>query len=339
VRDRLQVLGADGSLYGTTESGGTGSCINGCGTAFKLTPPGGPGKPWNETILYHFKGGSDGSIPWNALVEGADGAYYGTTAEGGNPSCFGGYGCGTVFKLTPPARPGGAWKEAVLYRYSVTKAGFFPNPGLTLFRSAFYLSTPGGGDCGTVSRLVPPPKPAGSWQSEVLYDFPVPKPGPAACFGRYPAFPNGLLVEPGVIFGNAAGGVVVNQVPVGIVFALTPPAKPGAQWNIEILHEFLQSPAGTSIPTGAPLVAGRHGVIFGATSQGGSGPCSGGCGTVWQLTPPTTPGRSWTEKILHDFQGPDPASSVAISAGANGVLYGITGGCCSDNGTVFEIVP
>ena len=45
-----------GALYGTTYFGGT----LGFGTVFKLTPPA-PGKTaWTETILYSFKGGTDG---------------------------------------------------------------------------------------------------------------------------------------------------------------------------------------------------------------------------------------------------------------------------------------
>jgi uncharacterized repeat protein (TIGR03803 family) len=329
------VVGNDGFPYGTTYSGGTGS-----GTAFKLTPPGGPGRPWQETIIHNFAGGSDGSGPWNPLVIGADGAYYGSTQTGGSPNCFGGSGCGTLFKLTPPAAAGGAWKETVLYRE--TQAGLLPNPGLTPFGGAFYLTTQGGGDsgCGSVSRLVPPATSAGHWRSEILYGFPAPKPGD--CFGRTPGIPlYGVLVERGVIFGATTGGFAPNKVTGGTVFMLTPPTKPGARWNIEIVHEFPpQSRTDGHLPSGA-LVEGPHGVIFGTTAFGGSGPCSGGCGTVWQLTPPTTAAGRWSEKILHDFQGPDGASPVSISAGANGVLYGTTGGGgdSSGDGTVFEIVP
>jgi uncharacterized repeat protein (TIGR03803 family) len=149
-----------------------------------------------------------------------------------------------------------------------------------------------------------------------------------------------VLVEPGIIFGTTTGGFLPNPVTGGTVFALTRPAKPGARCNIEILHEFrLQSRADGRYPSGA-LVAGANGVIFGATAAGGSGPCSGGCGTVWQLTPPATAGGPWAEKILHNFHGPDGDSPVSISAGANGVLYGTTGfGGSGGNGTVFEITP
>jgi hypothetical protein len=110
------VLGEDGSVYGTNLQGG----IFGVGTAFKLTPPSGPGKPWRETILYNFVP-IDGS-PWNSLVAGADGAYYGISQGGGSPNC-GFSGSGTLFELTPPAGPGGAWTEAALCLHGGTTTG------------------------------------------------------------------------------------------------------------------------------------------------------------------------------------------------------------------------
>jgi uncharacterized repeat protein (TIGR03803 family) len=51
-------------------------------------------------VLHTFDGmDGDGS---NALVQGADGNFYGTTFEGGaNAACYSGSTCGTVFKITP----------------------------------------------------------------------------------------------------------------------------------------------------------------------------------------------------------------------------------------------
>jgi len=46
------VLGKNGSLYGTTTSGGT----NNAGTVFELTPPATAGSPWTESILHSFGG-------------------------------------------------------------------------------------------------------------------------------------------------------------------------------------------------------------------------------------------------------------------------------------------
>jgi len=43
------------------------------------------------------------------LVFGPNGALYGTTPFGGT------WGTGTIFELAPPASPGGAWTETVLY--------------------------------------------------------------------------------------------------------------------------------------------------------------------------------------------------------------------------------
>jgi uncharacterized repeat protein (TIGR03803 family) len=73
----------DGSLYGTTELGGT----NGYGTIFKLTTNG------TFTSLYSFTGTNDGANPYAGLVQGSDGNFYGTTSSGGTN------GYGTVFEF------------------------------------------------------------------------------------------------------------------------------------------------------------------------------------------------------------------------------------------------
>jgi uncharacterized repeat protein (TIGR03803 family) len=208
------------------------------------------------------------------------------------------------------------------------------NPGLTQFQGAFYYTTAGGGNgCGTVSRIAPPAQSGGGWRNEVLFAF---HGGPTKCPGL--AFPHyGVLVEPDIIFGTTDGVSEEGQLWGGTVFALIPSPLVGTHWSIEILHEFPKSSkTDGSGPTGA-VVAGAHGVIFGATEGGGSR----GCGTVWQLTPPVAAGGPWTEKILHAFQGgADGCNPASIGRGMGGVLYGTaaTGGS-TGNGTVFEIVP
>ena len=92
------VFGADGSLYGTTFLGGTGSCVffqfSGCGTVFKLTHGSGG---WRKTTLYNFTGGSDGEFPSGApLVMDASGNLYGATAGGAS---FGSSGFGTIYEI------------------------------------------------------------------------------------------------------------------------------------------------------------------------------------------------------------------------------------------------
>jgi uncharacterized repeat protein (TIGR03803 family) len=89
------VQSGDGDFYGTTVFGGSSNepCggDSGCGTIFKVTSTG------ILTTLYSFctqENCPDGSEPSAALVQGADGSYYGTTFQGGT------YDGGTVFKIT-----------------------------------------------------------------------------------------------------------------------------------------------------------------------------------------------------------------------------------------------
>jgi hypothetical protein len=78
------IMDSSGSLYSTTEFGGT----FGVGVAFKLTPPSVSGGTWTETVLHSFAysfvyGGCDGAFPRAALIMDVSGALYGTTWEGG----------------------------------------------------------------------------------------------------------------------------------------------------------------------------------------------------------------------------------------------------------------
>jgi uncharacterized repeat protein (TIGR03803 family) len=85
------VLGSDNSFYGTTQ-GSQGSIPY--GTVFKITTDG------TLTTLARFNK-SNGAYPQAALVQGSDGAFYGTTQGGGSaphPNSPNGYG--TVFKIT-----------------------------------------------------------------------------------------------------------------------------------------------------------------------------------------------------------------------------------------------
>jgi uncharacterized repeat protein (TIGR03803 family) len=85
-------FGQDGALYGTTVYGGTngytGYPPEGAGILFTLKPDGS-----GYTVLHHFGAGADGLHPQAGLMQGADGAWYGTTSEGGDLNL------GTVFRL------------------------------------------------------------------------------------------------------------------------------------------------------------------------------------------------------------------------------------------------
>ena len=90
------VLGRDGRLYGLTSAGGA----NGTGTVFWVSPDGA-----KFVVLHDFAApdaayhNADGAYPRVGLLQGGDGALYGTTASGGPE------GTGTVFRLVPPALP------------------------------------------------------------------------------------------------------------------------------------------------------------------------------------------------------------------------------------------
>ena len=84
------VLGAGGTLYGATQSGGA----YGRGTVFRITAGG------SLTTLHNFcaqSGCADGAVP-SALAMGADGNLYGTTRQGGAMDA------GIFFKI-PPTGP------------------------------------------------------------------------------------------------------------------------------------------------------------------------------------------------------------------------------------------
>jgi len=80
------VFGSKGTIYGTTENGGTA----GLGTVFQLTPS---GNNYTESVIYNFLGGTnDGQFPEGGLVI-VKGALYGMTYGGGTKND------GTVFEL------------------------------------------------------------------------------------------------------------------------------------------------------------------------------------------------------------------------------------------------
>jgi len=96
------IEGNDGNFYGTTATGGAGSCSlfsppAGCGTIFKVTPGG------TLTTLHQFEG-TDGEIAL-ALMEDTNGSLYGTTSYGGTTNRQCSSGCGTIFRLSAGLRP------------------------------------------------------------------------------------------------------------------------------------------------------------------------------------------------------------------------------------------
>jgi uncharacterized repeat protein (TIGR03803 family) len=312
------VADSSGSLYGTTGAGGSSTNCNlgsGCGTVFMLTSP-----SWTETILYSFQGGSvgDGSGPQSGLVFDSKGALYGATASGGK------YGFGTVFKLTPPAQPGGTWTESILYSFNGGSAGSNPASGLIFDGTTLCGTTPYGGASGFGVIFKLTPKAKLPWTEAVLYNF------TGLADGGRPY--GGLVLDAKSLYGTTLDGGPSSE---GAIFKLTPGAKASEPWTETVLHGFTGGSDGGKPYAG--LLLGKAGVLYGSTGLGGSG----GYGTVFQLTPPPKGGVTWTETVLYNFTGGADGSYAryGVIADAAGNLYGTTGVGASNAGVVFELTP
>src|SRR5580692_9250371 len=76
--------------------------------------------------LYRFTGRADGGFPTSDLILDGFGNLYGTTYQGGDLNCSNanGFGCGTVFRVTPSG------KETALYSFTGDSDGSNPYAGL-----------------------------------------------------------------------------------------------------------------------------------------------------------------------------------------------------------------
>jgi len=307
------VFDAQGNLYGTTDIGGGGSCIGGCGTVFKLTPT--KQGSFKKTILYTFQGAfSDGQNPQARLVFDKQGNLYGTTAGGGSTV----EADGTVFKLTPTRR--GEWTETIIHNFNCSTANDGCEPySYLIFDSAgnLYGTTllGGGGDdtsfctngCGTVFELSP--RKNGIWSERLLRTFP--KQFTSA----------GAVLYAGVVMdskGNLYGTTYLGG-QGGVVFRLTPSTH--GLWKETVLHSFSNNGTDGYAPY-AGVVLDKSGNLYGTTTGGGDSTLPSGI--VFMLTP-TTKGE-WTETIIHDFpsaryvDGEIPYTGVIEDAAGN--LYG-----------------
>jgi uncharacterized repeat protein (TIGR03803 family) len=138
------IFDKEGNLYGTTYYAG----VHDVGTVYKLTHANGS---WTETVLYSFKGGTDGSSPISTLISDKAGSLYGTTSDGGT-----GCACGVIFKLAH--NPNGTWTETVPYRFpGAPNAGFSYNGMVADSAGNFYGATTHGGTTndGTIYKFIP----------------------------------------------------------------------------------------------------------------------------------------------------------------------------------------
>jgi hypothetical protein len=133
-----------------------------------------------------------------------------------------------------------------------------------------------------------------------------------------------ILGKNGELYGTSDFCPVV---PHGCVFALVPPASTGGAWTMSVLYGFQGETHGDGkqVAYGKLAMDGK-GNLYGVTQSGGVSASKSG-GTVYQLTPPATPGGIWTEQVLYRFQNVRSGffyPQVNATLGDDGALYGST---------------
>jgi uncharacterized repeat protein (TIGR03803 family) len=308
-------LDAQGNLYGTTVTGGTGqACEGGCGVVYKLTKN---GETWSQSVLHSFTGGDDGSGPGAGLTIDPDGNLYGMTPTGGA------FGLGVIYKMAPDGS--GGWTHSVVHAFTGGADGATGSAGRLLLHGGrlYGVATVGGTHGkGTVFRLTP--QTGGGWSLDTLYAFKGPPDG---------GLPYGAVVRDaagrlyGTTYYDGAHGL-------GAVYQLTP--TPSGPWKERVIHSFEGGWDG-SYPVGH-LNRDAAGNLYGTTSEGGDESCY--CGTIFKLT--NVGAGQWPHTVLHTFKGsPDGKYSYnGMARGFQGTLYGATvRGGADDDGVIFAFTP
>ncbi len=307
--------GSDGLLYGTSPGGGDGNA----GLIFRLNPAGG------VSIVYTFCEHSfeciDGEAPVAPLIEGHDGAFYGTAQDGGARGCNGA-GCGTVFRVTTD----GAF--SVLHKFVSGEGGSPTGALIQATDGNFYGTTQqtipnvdlGGG--GTIFKMTP------KGRVTVLHRF--------TNLENNPGFsPTGSLVQAsdGNLYGTTGTGGDISCNPpfgCGTVYRMT------LDGVLTVMHVFEFRDG--EFPYGA-LVEAADGNLYGTSLVGGDPTCRApyGCGTIYRLD------LKGNFSLAHAFTGQLQDGDLpfaGVIAGSDGNLYGVsTGGGSYQFGTIFSIDP
>ena len=294
------LVALNGLLYGTTTTGGGGiqsSSSDCCGTVFAVNPSSG-----QESVVYRFKGGTDGAQPMGNLVALND-MLYGATYTGGgsfencpptsSATSSSSGNCGTVFAVNPST---GA--ESVLYSFKGGKDGSLPAMGLVTMNGLLYGVTIYGGTgcastgstaggCGTVFQVNP-----STGAESVLYSFK----GGTDGIGQYTT----LIAANGMLYGTTDSG---GPYRTGTIFAVNP--STGAE---SVLYKFQNAYGDAAIPAGGLIAI--NDLLYGTTSEGGAS----GNGTIFEVS---ASGTGFT--ILYSFNG---ASGGAGLIDVSGTIYG-----------------
>jgi uncharacterized repeat protein (TIGR03803 family) len=226
------LLNANGTLYGTTLSGGRESYYS-AGTVFSVTQSG------KEKLLHTFSSPdtyyqpNNGIHPTAGLID-VNGTFYGTTSQGGLA-----FYCGIVFSVTM------SHKFKVLHKFCSThNDGAQPEAALldvngTLYGTTYY----GGLGDGTVFSITP----AGDYRT--LYSF-----GTTHDDGESPA--STLINVNGTLYGTTSGGG--NG---GTVFSITTGGV------LKTIYRFSGGDDGSNPLAG---VIDVNGTLYGTTAMGGA---------------------------------------------------------------------
>src|SRR5580658_4423114 len=262
------------------------------------------------TSLFSFDG-TDGRVPYAALVQGINGSFYGATVEGGTTDG------GTVFKITPSGT------LTTVYNFEGI-VGCSPYGSMYQDANGYLYGTTetcGASDNGSVFKISP------SGALTTIYSFC----SQTLCLDGACPVTDLVLGNDGNLYGATIEG---GSYAVGTVFKIT---LSGA---LTTLYSFCSQPNCADGRSPYTPVQGNDGNFYGTTGAGGiSGYCRDrdGCGTVYKLTP------SGTLTILYNFcsqadcadGGPPDAMLVQ---GTDGNFYGATySGGSNGAGTVFKI--
>jgi uncharacterized repeat protein (TIGR03803 family) len=266
------------------------------------------------TTLLSFDG-VDGEGPSAALVQAANGDFYGTAHYGGA------HNDGTVFKITPSGTLTTLHRFCYQGSYPNCSDGSGPWQLVQAANGDFYGTTWLGGvsdfcyyGCGTIFKITP----AGTLTT--VYSFCT----QSVCTAG--KGPNELVqATNGDFYGTTDGGVGV-----GTVFKLSPGG------TLTTLHTFCSLPncADGEMPL-APLVQATNGDFYGTTKFGGANDC----GTVFKITP------SGTLTTLYSFCSQSGCTDgyypqAGLVQATNGDFYGTTfEGGTNAVGTVFGLTP
>lgn len=324
------VRDAAGNLYGTTIDGGDNAACSGgqyfnvgCGVVFELSKN--SSGLWKETVLYTFKGGTDGANPFSDLWLDAAGNLYGTTQFGGSLNGCSNDGCGVAYRLS---RTSTGWHEAVLYAFPGQFGRVqYPEDLVQDSSGNLYGTTINGGNpacgCGTVFRLSP--SSSGPWTETVLYEF------AGGTDGSNPGF--GLTLDAaGNLYGVTELGGANG---FGSVFELSPGS--GGSWTETQLYSFAGGSDAQYPRTGPSF--DPSGNLYGSSIFGGGDTFDcipNGCGVIYELSPGS---GGWSENVVYSFQAALGYYPNGIIRDAAGNLYGTTStGGTAGQGIVFRVI-